>query len=567
MAKIYPKFVDDFHGSYGEEQIFKSLKMLNDSWTIFHSINWQKRNINGKVSWGEADFVIMNKNFGILVVEVKSGGITFKDGEWYQTRLDNNETNKMKNPFSQANRSKYKFRELFENRFGFSEKIFVEKIVWFPSINDEELNNIQLPQEYDKRLILTSNSLSDPEKAIIGAYNYYNSTKFNQISDSAYKEVFNLMLPEFNLIPELSSKYDEINYRFNQLTREQEKILNFIEFQNTIAIEGGAGTGKTFIALEYARRASNNGKVLFLCFNKYLNDFLNSKYSHDNVDYFNIYGFIAKSIGASTITDNNMLKELKNIDITKFGYNTIIIDEAQDYDFSILKYLRDISVDNNYNFVIFYDKNQQVIKSNFSSIIKDFDCKLTLKNNCRNTIKIQSTINSIFSLPLNYYCYSIEGIMPSMYYSDNKDSIISNMESEIDKLISNGVKIEDITILTLLTENESILSGNSHIGKYDISNSREKDKIFFTTSRKFKGLESDAVIVVDFDIRNNNEDFIRNFYVSTSRAKINLLIYSNNNDWEINETGISINSNFSPIASISSKYKVKFKKIEKEDFN
>lgn len=561
MAKIYPKFVDDFHGSYGEEQIFKSLKTLNDSWTIFHSINWQKRNINGKISWGEADFVIMNKNYGILVVEVKSGGITFKDGEWYQTRLDNNEINKMKNPFSQANRSKYKFRELFENRFGFSEKIFVEKIVWFPSITDEELNNIQLPQEYDKRLILTSNSLSNPEKSIIGAYNYYNSIKFNQISDSAYKEIFNLMLPEFNLIPELSSKYDEINYRFNQLTREQEKILNFIEFQNTIAIEGGAGTGKTFIALEYARRASNNGKVLFLCFNKYLNDFLNSKYSHDNVDYFNIYGFIAKGIGASTITDNNMLKELKNIDITKLGYTTIIIDEAQDYDFSILKYLRDISVENNYNIVIFYDKNQQVIKSNFSSIIKDFDCKLTLKNNCRNTIKIQSTINSIFSLPLNYYCYSIEGIMPSMYYSDSKDSIISSIESEIDKLISNGAKIEDITILTLLTENESILSGASHIGRYEISNSREKDKIFFTTSRKFKGLESDAVIVVDFDIRNNSEDFIRNFYVSTSRAKINLLIYSNNNDWEINETGISINSDFSPIASISSKYKVKFKKI------
>lgn len=432
MAKIYPKFVDDFHGSYGEEQIFKSLKALNDSWTIFHSINWQKRNINGKISWGEADFVIMNKNYGILVVEVKSGGITFKDGEWYQARLDNNEINKMKNPFSQANRSKYKFRELFENRFGFSEKIFVEKIVWFPSITDEELNNIQLPQEYDKRLILTSNSLSNPEKSIIGA---------------------------------------------------------------------------------------------------------------------------------STITDNNMLKELKNIDITKLGYTTIIIDEAQDYDFSILKYLRDISVENNYNIVIFYDKNQQVIKSNFSSIIKDFDCKLTLKNNCRNTIKIQSTINSIFSLPLNYYCYSIEGIMPSMYYSDSKDSIISSIESEIDKLLSNGAKIEDITILTLLTENESILSGASHIGRYEISNSREKDKIFFTTSRKFKGLESDAVIVVDFDIRNNSEDFIRNFYVSTSRAKINLLIYSNNNDWEINKTGISINSDFSPIASISSKYKVKFKKI------
>ena len=142
------------------------------------------------------------------------------------------------------------------------------------------------------------------------------------------------MLPEFNLIPGLSSKYDEINYRFNQLTKEQEKILNFIEFQNTIAIEGGAGTGKTFIALEYARRASNNGKVLFLCFNKYLNDFLKNNYSYNNVDFFNIYGFIAKHIGANTITDNNILKELKNINIKELEYKTIIIDEAQDYEFS-----------------------------------------------------------------------------------------------------------------------------------------------------------------------------------------------------------------------------------------
>lgn len=567
MAKIFPKFVDDFHGSYGEEQIFKSLKRIDDTWTIFHSINWQKRNINGKISWGEADFVIMNKSYGLLVVEVKSGGISFKDGEWYQTRLDNNIMNKMKNPFSQANRSKYKFKELFENKFGFSEKIFVEKIVWFPSISQDELNDIVLPQEYDKRLILTSNSLNNPELAIVGAYNYYNSTKFNQISDNAYKEIFNILLPEFNLIPSLGGKNSEINYCFNQLTMEQEKILNFIDFQNTIAIEGGAGTGKTFIALEYARRSSNNGKVLFLCFNKYLNDFLNTNYSYNNVDYYNIYGFIAKNIGANTITDNNILKELKTIDIQALGYKSIIIDEAQDYDFFVLKYLHDLSVDNNYNFIIFFDKNQQIIKSNFSSIIKDFDCKLILKNNCRNTIKIQSTINSLFNLPLNYYCYSVEGFMPIMYYSDDNNLIIDSIESEVDKLISDGFKLEDITVLTLLTEKESILNEISNIGKYYISNKKEKDKLFFTTSKKFKGLESDAVIVIDFNFKNSSEDFVRNFYVSISRAKIRLVIYSNNNDWEVNEIGLSINDGFSPVASISSKFKVKLKKILKEKIN
>lgn len=215
--------------------------------------------------------------------------------------------------------------------------------------------------------------------------------------------------------------------------------------------------------------------------------------------------------------------------------------------------------------MIFYDKNQQVIKSNFSSIIKDFDCKLTLKNNCRNTIKIQSTINSLFNLPLNYYCYSVEGFMPIMFYSDDNNLIIDSIESEVDKLISDGFNLKDITVLTLLTEKESILNEISNIGKYYISNKKEKDKLFFTTSRKFKGLESDAVIVVDFNLKNSSEDFVRNFYVSISRAKIRLIIYSNNDDWDVSEIGISINADFSPVASISSKYKVKLKKILKKE--
>ena len=62
---------------------------ISDDWYIFHSLNWKDRSKNGRITWGEADFVIFNKMYGILVVEVKSGGISFKDGKWYQTRIDN----------------------------------------------------------------------------------------------------------------------------------------------------------------------------------------------------------------------------------------------------------------------------------------------------------------------------------------------------------------------------------------------------------------------------------------------------------------------------------------------
>ena len=75
MAKIYPEIVYDFHNSLGEFQIFESLKKLPDDWNIYYSLNWNSRSKNGRITWGEADFVIFNRQYGMLVIEVKSGGI------------------------------------------------------------------------------------------------------------------------------------------------------------------------------------------------------------------------------------------------------------------------------------------------------------------------------------------------------------------------------------------------------------------------------------------------------------------------------------------------------------
>ena len=129
MAKIYPNIVNDFHNSYGEFQIFESLKKLPDDWYVYYSLNWQKRSANRRIGWGEADFVVFNKNYGILVFEVKSGGISFTDGQWYQTRLDNNEVNKEKTPFNQANRSKYKLIDEIDYSLSNGDRCFIDKAV------------------------------------------------------------------------------------------------------------------------------------------------------------------------------------------------------------------------------------------------------------------------------------------------------------------------------------------------------------------------------------------------------------------------------------------------------
>ena len=52
----------------------------------------------------------------------------------------------------------------------------------------------------------------------------------------------------------------------------------------------------------------------------------------------------------------------------------------------------------------------------------------------------------------------------------------------------------------------------------------------FTTCRKFKGLEADAVILIDVDGSTFNPENVQLYYVGTSRAKIRLDVITTMND-------------------------------------
>ena len=252
MAKIYPNLPDEFHSSLGEYKIFEALKKLSDDWYVYYSVNWQSRDNNGKIRWGEADFIIFNQFYGILIIEAKSGGICYENGEWIQTRLDNNKKFKMKNPFIQADRSKFVLIDSLSSKIPIGEKCLVEKAVWFPSIKKECIKGINLPLEYHELLVLTEDDLEAPEKSIIDIFNYYNSKKYTNLSYNTTEIIKNMILRCFNLVPSISNTNKEIEYRFCQLTNEQSKILDYISDQDFVAIEGAAGTGKTLVAIEHA---------------------------------------------------------------------------------------------------------------------------------------------------------------------------------------------------------------------------------------------------------------------------------------------------------------------------
>src|SRR6266571_5021247 len=79
---------------------FIALAGLEDSWTVLQSVRWQA--VRGRRQGdGEADFVLLHPRHGLIVLEVKGGGIHVEHGVWFTTnRLGVTES--IKSPFEQG---------------------------------------------------------------------------------------------------------------------------------------------------------------------------------------------------------------------------------------------------------------------------------------------------------------------------------------------------------------------------------------------------------------------------------------------------------------------------------
>ena len=108
-----------------------------------------------------------------------------------------------------------------------------------------------------------------------------------------------------------------------------------MEEQKIAAIQGGAGTGKTVLAVEKARRLSQNQKVVYLCFNRMLVEYLKKKYKEElpNVDFTNLYSLTAKALKKVKVEKQDILYFLKHLEDYPdiWNYDSVIIDEGQDF--------------------------------------------------------------------------------------------------------------------------------------------------------------------------------------------------------------------------------------------
>ena len=188
MAQMIPQTMEEDNNSFGERQVFEALKKLPDDYTVFYSVRWNDRNEKNTVVYGESDFTIFHPRKGIIVIEVKSGGIECVNNTWTYIRTDNGERYSMKNPLKQADKSKYRFLDLLEELLADTEYTdhpqycMVESAVWFPSISKRDVIG-NLPVEYHPEITLLENALDSPQKYIDGIYDFYEGWKHTRLED------------------------------------------------------------------------------------------------------------------------------------------------------------------------------------------------------------------------------------------------------------------------------------------------------------------------------------------------------------------------------------------------
>ena len=529
---------EDFNNSYGEMKVYEALRTLSDQYTVFYSLSWV--GINEKRTVGEADFVIVHPAKGIFVIEVKSGEIEYRNGQWIQTNTKSGQSKRIE-PYVQARKSQFELLDRLNQGIRDFRIPMMCYGVWFPSVDISE--KAILPPESPKEITLDRLSLENPEKAINGAFAYW-AEKYRQVilDQSQLHKVVNVLCPHFHVVPRLKTKIEEMEETYIQLTRQQAALLDFLEEQKTAVIHGLAGTGKTVLGVEKAKRlASQDEQVLFLCFNSFLRDVLKKNNIIPNVTFHNAHSLAYEIMGQSDLPIDEVLEEFEVFleevfDEENWEYSNIIVDEGQDLDDRLLNRLYELVKLKNGCFYVFYDRNQYIMKNQLPKWIEDAECRLVLHKNCRNTAEVFKTSCSIMGLENVTYNEAHGEIPAARFYTreDEEEKIVSDF---IKRVIDEGLDPSDVVILTAKTIESSWIDLEKKYAGQELSCEGAAGKILFTTIRKFKGLEAEAILIVDAKMSAlKNPENRRLLYTGSSRAK-NLLNIAMLEDIEIGEYG------------------------------
>jgi len=414
MATPIPELTEqqlDALESAAEAKVYRALRdQLPADYIVFFRVGWILRREDEYAKDGEIDFVVCHPDAGYLCVEVKGGGVGFDAaaGAWYS--IDRaNRRHPIKDPIGQALRAKYAIRAKLNEQSRWRDLGLRNAIrghaVFFPDIgNPKPLARPDMPAE----LIGGLATLQWVKPWVDGVFAHWRNedagqTPIGREGIRIFREIF---ARSFEARPLVAAALDEQEARRLQLTRDQLRVLDFLRHQRRAAISGGAGTGKTVLAAEKARRLAAEGfRTLLTCYNRPLADHLKAICREtpglDVLTFHQLcYRMIeqAKQVGGidpieeakACYPGQNYFDVLMPEALAQAAlilpdrYDAVVCDEGQDFKDDYWMPLEFVLSDPEHSpFYVFYDDNQNLYAGAGQPPVAAAPFALT--TNCRNT--------------------------------------------------------------------------------------------------------------------------------------------------------------------------------------
>lgn len=302
-----------------------------------------------------------------------------------------------------------------------------------------------------------------------------------------------VLAPTFNVFSTLEDKVKIFNLKAKRvLTEEQNRILDETEEDRQKIFFGAAGTGKTFVAMEKARRLAQQGnRILLTCFNKNLVHLFKKHCPLPGITAKNFHDFVLGTLrdeGVFTdVIPQNEMDRFFQQDLPTLGmdyflslpeerkFDGIIIDEGQDFYEEWLMCLEAALKENGY-FYIFVDPNQNIFGVDGQALKKYPVSKHRLTVNLRNTEQINNLMGSLIGRKTPRV--KLVGGLPVAFFAWNHaDEEKRLIQREVGRLVSQGLRPERITILSPHRKSKGSLAGVSKIREWPLINLEDTDNM------------------------------------------------------------------------------------------
>lgn len=548
MANIFPRKISPDTNSNAERKLYDQLhKQLSDDYTVIHSVRWITRNPRQHESVGEADFVIAHPSKGVIVLEVKGGSIHIDRGKWYTVNRHGQKNALGKDPIAQAEKSVYALLDHLEHSKPTDRyNIKVYHAVAFPDIEVDQKRSLR--PDIPNVIVIDQSKLSDLSQVIDDIFTFWRARlPHSSPGRNAIRALIDLLVPKIEIKTKIAYQLEEENQQIKELTKRQYNILRAMQSSRRLAIIGGAGTGKTMLAVEKALQlAESEFKVLLLCYNRNLADHLESITSDsDKITVYNFHRLTYEAMRWAGISmpDNKsdfydkpeeFLYEALEVvhssaqTVERYLFDAVIIDEGQDflgdYWIPVPDLLKDRATGVLY---IFFDDNQRIYAQLSNIPISREQSHLTLINNCRNTQSIFNVLKDYASTTTETRSVGPEGRPVEYLEAENEKEAHKTLRSLLHRLIvEGGAKTSHIVILTPRAESKSIWLEGAKLGNYTLTWNLEDtrhDHVCVSTIHSYKGLESPIVVLTEIE-HAREETREQLIYIGISRARNDLFI-------------------------------------------